>query len=71
MIYKVKRKNDTVTVALVKNKCDNTYSYINLTKQHICPCRFKTIEDALNDMNEQDNVICYEKINYKEEINNG
>lgn len=48
--YIVMREMDNVEVIIIRNKSDNTYSFINLTKQHICPCRFKTIEDAIADM---------------------
>lgn len=51
IIYLVERPKDNVLVTIMKNKNDNTYSYINLSKEHICPCRFNSIEDALSDMN--------------------
>lgn len=38
-------------VVIFKNKSDNTYSFVNLTKEHICACRFNTIEEAIQDMN--------------------
>lgn len=44
------RPNDEVIVTIMQNKSDNTYSFINLTKEHICSCRFNSIEDALKDM---------------------
>lgn len=43
----VKRPNDEVIVTIMKNKCDETYSFINLTKEHICPCRFSSMEEAI------------------------
>lgn len=46
----VERLNDTVIVSIMRNKSDNTYSFINLTKGHICPCKFNSIGDALGDM---------------------
>ena len=49
----VNRPKDEVVVAVMKNKVDNTYSFINLTKEHICPCKFESIEDALKDMDEK------------------
>jgi len=52
--YLVTRPKDTVEVLLMQNKNDKTYSYINLTKGHICPCRFFSIADAIKDM---DNLI--------------
>lgn len=48
--YIVIRESDNVEVIIVRNKSDNTYSFINLTKQHICQCRFKTMKDAIADM---------------------
>lgn len=49
----VNRPKDEVVVAIIKNKVDNTYSFINLTKEHICPCKFKSIDDTLKDMDER------------------
>ena len=46
----VKRPNDEVIITIMKNKSDNTYSFINITKEHICPCRFESIKDAVKDM---------------------
>lgn len=46
----VERPHDSVVVTIMKNKSDNTYSYVNLTKEHICPCRFRNMEEALEDM---------------------
>lgn len=68
-IYYVQRPNDWVLVTIMKNKNDNTYSYINLTKKHICPCRFKSIEDALDDMNKKiktGEVISYFKADWSD-----
>ena len=39
-----------VRVSIFRNKEDNTYSFINLTKNRICPCKFKSVEDALLDL---------------------
>lgn len=49
-IYLVQRKSGNVIVSIMRNKSDNTYSFVNLTKNHICPCRFDSVEDALTDM---------------------
>lgn len=49
-IWLVKRQCDKVIVTIMKNKSDETYSFINLTKEHICPCKFNSIDDALKDM---------------------
>jgi len=50
MRYRVERQNDTVEVLLLPNKDGSGYQYINLTKGHICPCKFKSVSDALSDM---------------------
>ena len=46
----VKRPHDEVIVTIMKNKSDASYSFINLTKEHIGPCRFNSVNDALRDM---------------------
>ena len=50
LYYKIVRPHDEVIVSIFRNKNDNTYSFINLTKGHICPCRFLTISEALMDL---------------------
>lgn len=63
--YRVVRPKDTVEVWIMKNKIDETYSFINITKEHICSCRFKSIEDAVADMErlkEEGKIISYERI---------
>lgn len=64
-IWLVKRQHDKVIVTIIKNKSDGTYSFINLTKEHICPCRFSSVEEALLDMDKkikEGTVLKYEKI---------
>lgn len=51
--YLVTREKDSVIVSIMLNKLDHTYSFVNLTKGHICPCRFATFEDAIKDMEEK------------------
>ncbi len=61
----VKRPKDTVEVLILPNKDGSGYQYINLTKGHICPCKFKSIDDALGDMDKKLNngtVIRYQRI---------
>lgn len=52
-IYLVQRKNGNVIVSIMRNKSDGTYSFVNLTKNHICPCRFDSVEDAVKDMDKK------------------
>ena len=64
--FLVTRPDDTVLVYLMKNESDNTYSFVNITRWHICPCRFKSIRDAVADMDrlkEEGKIIRYEFTN--------
>lgn len=62
--YIVKRPKDTVEVLILPNKNGSGYQYVNLTKGHICPCKFKTELEALRDM---DKKVSEDKILYYEE----
>lgn len=64
--FLVTRPDDTVLVYLMKNESDNTYSFVNITRWHICPCRFQSIRDAVADMDrlkEEGKIIRYEFTN--------
>lgn len=64
-LYFVLREKGNVTVSILRDKRDNKYRFVNLTKGHICECGFDTIEDALHDMNEKiknGDVIDYFKL---------
>lgn len=63
--YLVKRNKGNVMVTILRNKLDNTYSFVNLTLGHICTCRFKTEEEAIQDLQskvEDGEIIGYEVI---------
>lgn len=49
----VERPKGNCIVSIMRNKLDNTYSFVNLTAGHICTCRFDSVEDALKDMDER------------------
>lgn len=49
----VQREDDQVFVRIFRNKIDNTYSFINTTKSHVCTCKFDTVKEALKDLHEQ------------------
>lgn len=51
--FLVKRPKDTVEVILLPNKDGSGFQYINLSKGHICPCKFKTKVEALADLEEE------------------
>lgn len=63
------RPKGIVTVLLLKHKNTEEYSFVNLTKGHICPCRFKSIDDAIKDLEERKNsgnIINYKFIEREE-----
>lgn len=65
--YLVTREKDSVIVSIMLNKLDHTYSFVNLTKLHICQCRFASIEDAIKDMKEKkDNGEIVDYINIED-----
>ena len=65
ILYKNKKIN---IVSILPYKNTDKYSYINITKGHICPCQFNSIEDALNDLKNYNNIEKWEEIS-KERIN--
>lgn len=48
--YFVMKETDNAEVIIIKNKSDHTFLFVNLTKQHICPCRFESVEEVVKDM---------------------
>lgn len=63
------RPKGIVTVLLLKHKNTEEYSFVNLTKGHICPCRFKSIDEAIKDLEERKssgNIINYKFIEREE-----
>jgi len=61
----ITRTDGIVEVMILRNKNDNTYSYINLTKGHICPCRFNTIDEALDDLKTYPKVISWQQTQHQ------
>lgn len=62
--FKVFKENETLDVVLVNYKNTNKYSYVNLTKGHICSCVFDSIEQAIADIEQRkkDNLLIDYKI---------
>lgn len=61
--YLVQRTDDSVVeVAILPHKDGTGYSYINLSKGHICPCKFPSIDAAIMDMKENPKVKHYRRI---------
>ena len=44
------RQEYIIEVLLLPHKDGSGYSFVNVTKGHICPCVFKTIDDAMKDL---------------------
>lgn len=59
MKLRIERIDCELDVLLLKNKSDGTYSFVNLTKGHICPCRFKSESDAIEDLKNDVRVLSY------------
>lgn len=69
----IKERNGKVTineVAIMPHKDTNKYSFVNISRGHICPCVFDSIEDAINDLEEHKKsgkIISYTQISVTEE----
>lgn len=55
--YKVIREDGTFLIYLMRHKGTETYSFINMTKGHICPCVFNSIKEAEEDFKNYKNII--------------
>jgi hypothetical protein len=63
--YSILYKNKKISiVALIPHKETGLYSFVNMTKGHICPCQFKTIEEALEDLKSYQNIEFWEEIQW-------
>lgn len=56
----VKRVKDEVDVMLLPHKDGSGYSFVNLTKGHICPCVFPSVEAGLHDLYQRADVLGWE-----------
>lgn len=65
----VERKYDQVTVFLMQHK-DSGWSFVNMSKNHICPCIFNTIGEAMEDLMKQEDVLSFEVMLYDDGIVN-
>lgn len=48
-----KNKFEYCKVYILPHKETGKYSFVNITKGHICPCVFDTYEDALKDLEDR------------------
>ena len=58
-IIRVYRKDRIVDVVIAYDKTTKKYGFVNLTDNHICKCRFNTVEEAIEDMNKRDEVVSW------------
>lgn len=49
-LFLVVRHKGNVVVSIMFNRAIECYQFVNLTKGHICSCRFASVLDAINDM---------------------
>lgn len=50
MRFLVHKSSGDADVLLLPHKGTNKYSFVNLTKGHICSCVFDSVEEAIKDM---------------------
>ena len=57
MYIKVNRRNrPDCIVLLCQDRATEKWCYVNLSTEHVCACRFDTIDDALADMRKREDV---------------
>ena len=63
MYIKVNRRNrPDCIVMLCKDRATDKWCYVNLSTEHVCACRFDTIDDALADMKKREDVVGFSAI---------
>ena len=63
--YSILYKDKKVSiVTILPHKDTGKYSYVNMTKGHICPCQFGSVGDALKDLENYDNIEMWEEIQW-------
>ena len=51
--FKVYKENEIIDVLLLRHKGTDKYSFVNLTRGHICSCVFNSVDDALKDIEDR------------------
>ena len=63
MYIKVIRRNrPDCIVMLCQDRATEKWCYVNLTSEHVCACRFDTIDDAIADMEKREDVVGFSVI---------
>lgn len=64
MYIKVNRRSrPDCIVMLCQDRATEKWCYVNLSTEHVCSCRFDTIDDALADMRKREDVESFSVIN--------
>lgn len=53
LVTKTKETTYSEIVSILHHKLSGKFSFVNLSKGHICPCEFNTIEEAWADLENQ------------------
>ena len=63
MYIKVIRRNrPDCIVMLCQDRTTDKWCYVNLSTEHVCACRFDTIDDAIADMRKREDVVSFSVI---------
>ena len=63
MYINVIRRNSTDCIfMLCQDHATKKWCYVNLSTEHVCACRFDTIDDALADMKKREDVVGFSVI---------
>lgn len=63
MYIKVNRRNrPDCIVMLCQDRTTKKWCFVNLSTEHVCACRFDTIDDAFVDMRKREDVESYSVI---------
>ena len=63
MYIKVIRRNrPDCIVLLCQDRTTDKWCFVNLTTEHVCACRFDTIDDAIADMRKREDVESFSEI---------
>ena len=63
MYIKVIRRNSPDCIVMIcKDRATKKWCFVNLSTEHVCTCRFDTIDDALADMRKREDVESFSVI---------
>ena len=63
MYIKVNRRNrPDCIVMLCQDRATDKWCFVNLSTEHVCACRFDTIDDAIADMRKLEDVESFSEI---------